>query len=211
MTKIKAFTDQEKKVITLQEVQQLIDHANRFNDCRVKLDLKPFKTLKKIKDTSHEIRLNIAKELSPRIDTSKLSSMEYTPLEKLEFLPNKAGFILDEIEATAGKILNINKEIFNHFRLKINFNPDKGLFEAENIEADCVEYASTFLESPQEIAVYQYCEKVAKALETIQKNEKAPEFLKNVFDTFSFLGLNPLHGEVTINTRLISQLKYLYR
>ena len=201
--------DYNTKTKAIKDVQGLTHQINAYNKFREHLQLKPHKEATTLIVEAANAKNKVAAELSKNIDTSSISKMPYTDLEKIELLPKESRTTFQELQATANLINQTDGDILSYFGTKFITKKD-GSFYVPNLEFEAVEFASTYLENPDDIAAADYCIKVMEALKKLQNQTEPTLFIDNVFKALQYIGYNKVNNEWSINFGAINHLKLMH-
>lgn len=201
--------DYNTKTKAIKDVQGLTHQINAYNKFREYLQLKPYKEATTLIVEAANAKNKVAAELSKNIDTSSISKMPYTDLEKIDLLPRESRTTFQELVATANLINQTDGDILSYFGTKFHKNKHGELY-IPNLEFEAIEFASTYLENPDDIAAADYCIKVMEALKNLQNQTEPTLYIDNVFKALQYIGYNKAANEWSINFGAINHLKLMH-
>ena len=209
MKKYKIGEDYQAKIQAIQTVKNLLDQVNLYNDHRQTLLLEKHHQAKTIIDEAPNALEVISEEMSKQIDTSSISKLIYSPLEKIKLLPSATQNTFEEIIALSKEIAKTDKAILSFFTDKITVGKN-GQFEVANLKFHAAEFASDYLTHPDDIAAFDYCYKLSEVLRKFQDKTPPTLYIKGVFHALSYIGYNPNNNEWSINAAAINNEKLMH-
>lgn len=201
--------DDAKKVRAIQQANNLIDQVNNYNDLREYLLLKRHKDPIDVIMEAASAKSKLAAELSKQIDTSTISKLIYSDVEKIRLLPEDSQRAFNQAIEVAQMINSTDGEVLSFFGNKIRTNK-KGDFHLPNLKFEAKEFASIYMTNKDDIEAFEYCQKVMEALKKVQNDTPPCLYISNVFAALRFIGYNQAANEWNINGQAIANFKIMF-